>query len=112
METVCTASGTKRPWWDPCCYRNVVIWKVLCLLREALSEQTNVVLLFCNAQLALSLALRSLCCDVVFKGLLGTGRCSSRKYPEVGSVSAGDGSSDLHGSFSSAGLDLPGSSRR
>lgn len=66
METVCTVSGTKRPWWDPSCYRNVVIWKVLCLLREPLSEQTSVLSLFCDAPPALSLALRSLSCDVDF----------------------------------------------
>lgn len=31
VKTGCMVSGTKRPWWDPGCCRNAVIWAVLCL---------------------------------------------------------------------------------
>lgn len=61
METGCMVSGTKRPWWDPGCHRNAVIWAVLCLLCELLSDQTRLLLLlswlgvwFCASQPAMS----------------------------------------------------------
>lgn len=71
METVCTVSGRERPRWDTSCYRNVLIWAVLRLLREPSSEQTSVVVFFCDDSPALSLALRLLSCEVDFEGALG-----------------------------------------